>query len=214
MRTGVIAKKLGMSLLFDKSGKKESITLLQIENCQVVAHKTLDRDGYEALVVGSGEKKISKVSKPMKQMFIKSKIAPKIVLKEFRIASANFLEIGTDITAEHFTVGQFVDISGKTIGKGFAGSMKRHNFAGLEASHGVSISHRAHGSTGGRQDPGRVFKNKKMAGHMGDSNVTLQNLSVVGVDPERNILMIKGAVPGSKGKYVYVKDAIKKTIAH
>jgi large subunit ribosomal protein L3 len=211
MRTGLIAKKIGMSSIFNEKGERATVTFLQIKDCQVVGHKTIEKDGYNALVVGVEDKKLSKVTKPMKQVFANAKVNPKKKIKEFRIADNCFLDIGFEIQVDHFTLGQFVDVVGTSIGKGFAGGMKRHNFRGLEASHGVSVSHRSHGSTGGRQDPGRVFKNKKMAGHMGCVRVTVQNLRVVGVDGSKGVIMISGNIPGSKGSYVYVQDAVKKT---
>jgi large subunit ribosomal protein L3 len=211
MRTGLIARKIGMSSIFNEKGERATVTFLQIKDCQVVGHKTVEKDGYNALVVGIEDKKLSKVTKPMKQVFANVKVHPKKKLKEFRIAGDCFLDVGAEIQVNHFALGQFVDVAGTSIGKGFAGSMKRHNFRGLEASHGVSVSHRSHGSTGGRQDPGRVFKNKKMAGHMGSVRVTIQNLKVVGSDESKGVIMISGNVPGSKGSYVYVQDAVKKT---
>ena len=209
-RTGIIAEKLGMSSLFNESGQLLPVTLLKVDNCQVIGHRTSEKNGYSAVILGAANKKPSRESKAMKAVFAASKVEPKKHLKEFRISEDLFVEVGVELKADHFAVGQFVDVEGTSIGKGFAGGMKRHNFRGLEASHGVSVSHRSHGSTGGRQDPGRVFKNKKMAGHMGDVQVTQQNLEVVGVDIENSILMIKGAVPGHKGAIVYVADAIKK----
>ena len=211
MRTGLIARKIGMSSIFNEKGERVTVTFLQIKDCQVVGHKTVEKDGYNALVVGIEDKKLSKVTKPMKQVFANVKVHPKKKLKEFRIAGDCFLDVGAEIQVNHFALGQFVDVAGTSIGKGFAGSMKRHNFRGLEASHGVSVSHRSHGSTGGRQDPGRVFKNKKMAGHMGSVRVTIQNLKVLGSDESKGVIMISGNVPGSKGSYVYVQDAVKKT---
>lgn len=212
MRTGLIAKKIGMSSIFNEKGERTTVTFLQIEDCQVVGQKTQERDGYNALVVGVKDKKLSKVTKPMRQVFANANVAPKQKLKEFRISASSFIDIGSTLRVDHFVVGQFVDVVGTTIGKGFAGSMKRHNFRGLEASHGVSVSHRSHGSTGGRQDPGKVFKNKKMAGHMGSTRVTIQNLKIVDTNIEKGIIIVSGNVPGSKGYYVYIKDAIKKTI--
>ncbi|HJD57174.1 MAG TPA: 50S ribosomal protein L3 [Rickettsia endosymbiont of Sericostoma sp.] len=212
MRTGLIARKIGMSSIFNEKGERTTVTFLQVEDCQVVGQKTQERDGYNALVVGVKDKKLSKVTKPMRQVFANANVAPKQKLKEFRISASFFIDIGSTLRVDHFVVGQFVDVVGTTIGKGFAGSMKRHNFRGLEASHGVSVSHRSHGSTGGRQDPGKVFKNKKMAGHMGSTRVTIQNLKIVDTNIEKGIIIVSGNVPGSKGSYVYIKDAIKKTI--
>jgi large subunit ribosomal protein L3 len=213
MRTGLIAKKIGMSSIFNEKGERITVTFVQVEDCQVVGQKTFEKNGYDALVIGVKDKKLSKTTKPMKQVFANAKVAPKERLKEFRISNQSFIDIGASLTVEHFIVGQFVDVTGITIGKGFAGGMKRHNFRGLEASHGVSVSHRSIGGTGGRQDPGRVFKGKKMAGHMGDVSVTVQNLRIVATDINKGIIMISGNIPGSKGCYVYIKDAIKKTVA-
>lgn len=210
MRTGLIAKKVGMSSMFTEQGERLTLTLLQLEDCQVIGHKTLDRDGYNAVVLGSTIAKTSKVAKPQKKLYADAKLEPRKLLKEFRVSEDAQVAVGTDIKPSHFKVGQYIDVSGRSIGKGFAGAMKRHNFRGLEATHGVSISHRSHGSTGQCQDPGKVFKGKKMAGHMGDRNCTIQNLRVVEIDDENNILIVSGNVPGSKGKYVLVKDAVKK----
>ncbi len=210
MRTGLIAKKVGMSSMFTEQGERLTLTLLQLEDCQVIGHKTLDRDGYNAVVLGSTIAKASKVAKPQKKLYADAKLEPRKMLKEFRVSEDAQVAVGTDIKPSHFKVGQYIDVSGRSIGKGFAGAMKRHNFRGLEATHGVSISHRSHGSTGQCQDPGKVFKGKKMAGHMGDRNCTIQNLRVVEIDDENNVLIVSGNVPGSKGKYVLVKDAVKK----
>jgi large subunit ribosomal protein L3 len=212
MRTGLIAKKLGMSSMFTDKGERITLTFLQLEDLQVVGQKTSERDGYNAVVLGSTLKKASKVSKSMKTVFANAKVEPRRLLKEFRVSEENMLEIGADVKASHFQTGQYIDVSGRSIGKGFAGGMKRHNFAGLEASHGVSVSHRSHGSVGQCQDPGKVFKGKKMAGHMGDENVTVQNLRVVEVDVEKGLVVVSGNVPGSKGKYVFIKDAVKKAV--
>lgn len=210
MRTGLIAKKLGMSSMFTEQGERITLTLLQLEDCQVVGQKNVSRDGYNAVVLGSTLKKPSKVSKSMRKVFADAKVEPRAVLKEFRVSEDNLLAIGSEVKANHFRVGQFVDVTGRSIGKGFAGGMKRHNFRGLEASHGVSVSHRAHGSTGQCQDPGKVFKGKKMAGHLGDEVVTIQNLKVMQVDDANGVIIVSGNVPGSKGKYVFLKDAVKK----
>ncbi len=210
MRSGVIAKKLGMTRLFMEDGKQIPVTVLQMDNVQVVAQKTSDKDGYSAVQLGAGSVKAKNVSKPMRGHFAAAKVEPKRKLVEFRVAADNLIEVGAEITADHYLEGQYVDVAGTSIGKGFAGAMKRHNFGGLRASHGVSISHRSHGSTGQCQDPGKVFKGKKMAGHMGAARVTTQNLQVVKTDVERGLLMIKGAVPGSKGGWVTIKDAVKK----
>lgn len=212
MRTGLIAKKLGMSSMFTEQGDRITLTFLQLEDLQVVGQKTVERDGYNAVVLGSTIKKASKVSKSMKKVFANAKVEPRQILKEFRVSEGNMLEVGTELKATHFEPGQYVDVSGRSIGKGFAGVMKRHNFGGLEATHGVSISHRSHGSTGQCQDPGKVFKGKKMAGHLGDANVTIQNLQIVEIDEEKGVVIVSGNVPGSKGKYVFVKDAVKKAI--
>jgi len=185
MRTGLIAKKIGMSSMFTDQGDRITLTFLQVEDCQVVGHKTIAKDGYNALVLGAVLKKPSKVSKSMKKVFANAKVEPRDVLKEFRVSEDNLLEVGTEIKPSHYEIGQYVDVSGRSIGKGFAGVMKRHNFGGLEATHGVSISHRSHGSTGQCQDPGKVFKGKKMAGHLGDKNVTIQNLQVIDRDEEK-----------------------------
>lgn len=212
MRTGIIAKKLGMSSMFTEKGERITLTFLQMDNCQVVGHKTMAKDGYVALVLGAVLKKASKVSKSMKTVFANAKVEPRAILKEFRVDEENLLSVGSEVKPTHYKIGQYIDVSGRSIGKGFAGGMKRHNFRGLEATHGVSISHRSHGSTGQCQDPGKVFKGKKMAGHMGDRSVTIQNLQVVKIDEEKGLLIVSGNVPGSKGSYVFVKDAVKKAI--
>lgn len=210
MRSGVIAKKLGMTRLFLEDGKQVPVTVLQMDNVQVVAQRTSDKDGYSAVQLGTGTVKAKNVSKPMRGHFAAAKVEPKRKLTEFRVAPENMIDVGEELTADHYFAGQFVDVAGTSIGKGFAGAMKRHNFGGLRASHGVSISHRSHGSTGQCQDPGKVFKGKKMAGHMGAARVTTQNLQVMKTDADRGLIMIKGAVPGSKGGWVTVKDAVKK----
>lgn len=212
MRIGLIAKKMGMSSMFTEQGQRITLTFLQLEDCQVVGQKTTSKDGYNAVVLGSTLKKASKVSKPLKQVFANANVEPRALLKEFRVTEDNMLPVGTEVKASHFKTGQFIDITGRSIGKGFAGGMKRHNFRGLEASHGVSVSHRSHGSTGQCQDPGKVFKGKKMAGHLGDENVTIQNLKIVATDDEKGIIIVSGNVPGSKGKYVFIKDAVKKAM--
>jgi large subunit ribosomal protein L3 len=209
MRTGVIARKIGMSSYFEKNGNKVPVTLVQVQNCQVVGHRTVVANGYNSLVVGAEDVKPSKVSKSLRVIYNNLQIEPKRVVREFRIAEDAFVEVGKFLTVSHFVVGQLVDIVGTSIGKGFAGGMKRHNFRGLEESHGVSVSHRSHGSTGACQDPGRVFKNKKMAGHLGDERVTKQNLKIVDIDVENNILVVKGSVPGAKGAILTVSDAVK-----
>ena len=210
MRSGIIAKKLGMTRLFMEDGRQVPVTVLQMENLQVVAQRTADRDGYSAVQLGAGNAKAKNTSKPMRGHFARANVAPKRRLVEFRVAPENMIDVGAEITADHFISGQYVDVAGTSIGKGFAGAMKRHNFGGLRASHGVSVSHRSHGSTGQCQDPGRVFKGKKMAGHMGAARVTVQNLEVVRTDADRGLIMIKGAVPGSKGGWVTVRDAVKR----
>ena len=210
MRSGVIAKKLGMTRLFMEDGEQVPVTVLQMENVQVVSQRTADRDGYTAVQLGAGVAKAKRTSKAMRGHFAVAKVEPKRKIAEFRVSADNLIEVGAEITADHYLEGQYVDIAGTSIGKGFAGAMKRHNFGGLRATHGVSVSHRSHGSTGQCQDPGKVFKGKKMAGHMGAVRVTTQNLQVVKADAERGLLMIKGAVPGSKGGWVTIKDSVKK----
>jgi large subunit ribosomal protein L3 len=212
MRSGVIAKKVGMTRLFMEDGKQIPVTVLQLENLQVVDQRTAERDGYTAVQLGAGSAKAKRTSQAMRGHFAKANVAPKRKLAEFRVTEDNLIEIGAEISAEHYVSGQKVDIAGTTIGKGFAGAMKRHNFGGLRATHGVSISHRSHGSTGQCQDPGKVFKGKKMAGHMGAVRVTTQNLEVVKTDADRGLIMVKGAVPGSKGGWVTIKDAVKKKL--
>ena len=213
LRTGVIAKKLGMTRLFLEDGRQVPVTVLQLDNLQVVAQRTNETDGYVAVQLGAGEAKAKRVSAPMRGHFAKANVAPKKKIVEFRVAEENLIPVGEEIIAAHYFAGQFVDIAGTSIGKGFAGAMKRHNFGGLRASHGVSISHRSHGSTGQCQDPGKVFKGKKMAGHLGAVRVTTQNLQVVRTDAERGLIMVKGSVPGSKGGWVTIKDAVKKPLA-
>ncbi len=212
MRSGIIAKKVGMTRLFMEDGKQVPVTVLQLDNLQVVSNRTSDKDGYTAVQLGAGSAKAKRTSKAMRGHFAAAKVEPKRKIAEFRVSEDNLINVGEEISAEHFLEGQKVDVSGTSIGKGFAGAMKRHNFGGLRASHGVSISHRSHGSTGQCQDPGKVFKGKKMAGHMGAAKVTTQNLEVVKTDADRGLIMIKGAVPGSKGGWVTVKDAVKKKL--
>ncbi len=212
MRSGVIAQKVGMTRVFTDAGEHVPVTVLKVDNCQVVAHRTKDKNGYTALQLGVGKAKVKNVSKAERGRFAVAKVEPKRKVAEFRVTEDAVIPVGAEITADHFVTGQFVDVTGTSIGKGFAGAMKRHNFGGLRASHGVSISHRSHGSTGGRQDPGKVFKNKKMAGHLGDERVTTQNLRVVRTDPERGLIMILGAVPGAKGGWVMVRDAVKRKL--
>ncbi|GAA4213121.1 50S ribosomal protein L3 [Sphingomonas endophytica] len=209
MRTGVIAKKMGMTRLFQDDGRHVPVTVLQIEALQVIARRENDRDGYTAVQLGAGVAKAKNVAKPQRGHFGKAEVEPKAIVHEFRVTEDNLLDVGAELSADHYVAGQLVDIQGRTQGKGFAGAMKRWNFGGLRATHGVSVSHRSHGSTGNRQDPGRVFKNKKMAGHMGDKNRTQQNLEIVGTDVERGLIFVKGSVPGSKGGWLFVKDAIK-----
>ena len=210
MRTGLIAQKKGMTRIFDEDGRVVPVTVLEMNNCQVVDQRTMDRDGYTAVQLGVANAKSSRVTKPMLGHFAKNKVEPKQKVAEFRVSPENLVEIGAELGANHFIEGQFVDVCGTSIGKGFAGSMKRHNFGGMRASHGVSVSHRAHGSTGQCQDPGKVFKGKKMAGHMGNTRVTTQSLKVVALDVEAGLILVKGAVPGSKNGWVYVTDAEKK----
>lgn len=210
MRSGVIAKKLGMTRLFLEDGKQVPVTVLQLDALQVVAQRTADKDGYTAVQLGAGTAKVSRTTAAQRGHFAKASVAPKRKLAEFRVSPDNLIEVGAEITADHYLAGQFVDVAGTSIGKGFAGAMKRHNFGGLRASHGVSVSHRSHGSTGQCQDPGKVFKGKKMAGHMGAARVTTQNLQVVRTDAARGLIMIKGAVPGAAGGWVTIKDAAKK----
>ncbi len=210
MRTGLIAKKLGMTSVYTEEGVETPVTVLQVENCQVVAHKTVAKDGYNALQLGVGAAKVKNVTKSLRGHYAKAKVEPKRKLAEFRVAENAVVEVGAEIVPSHFVPGQFVDVVGNTIGKGFAGVMKRHNFAGLEATHGVSVSHRSHGSTGQRQDPGRVFKGKKMAGHMGTVQITTQNLQIVSVDDDRGLILVKGSVQGAENGYILVKDACKK----
>jgi large subunit ribosomal protein L3 len=209
MRTGVIARKVGMTRLFTDEGVHVPVTVLALENCQVVAQKTDERDGYVALQLGSGTAKAKNLSKPERGHFGKAEVEPKARLAEFRVAADALLDVGATLSAAHFVPGQMVDVTGDTQGKGFAGAMKRWGFGGLRATHGVSVSHRSHGSTGNRQDPGRVFKNKKMAGHMGASQRTQQNLEVVLTDAERDLIFVRGSVPGSKGAWLLVRDSVK-----
>ena len=210
MRTGLIAQKLGMTRLFSDEGNHVAVTVLRVDNCQVVAQRTQDRDGYTALQLGIGAAKVKNVTQPQRGHFAKAKVEPKAKLAEFRVSDDALVPVGTEITAGHFLPGQYVDVTGTSIGKGFAGGMKRHHFSGLRASHGVSVSHRSLGSTGQRQDPGKTFKNKEMAGQLGNKRVTTKSLEVVAADAERGLLMIKGAVPGSERGYVLVKDAVKR----
>jgi len=210
MRTGLIAEKLGMSRLLTEKGEHIPITLLKVDDCQVIATRTAEKNGYTAVQVGVGKAKVNRVSKGLRGHFAKAKVEPKKKVVEFRVAEDALLSPGDQVSVEHFLAGQYVDVTGTSIGKGFAGVMKRHNFGGLRASHGVSVSHRSHGSTGQRQDPGKVFKGKKMAGHMGARRVTVQNLEIVLTDAVRGLIGIRGAVPGCDGGYVLIRDAVKK----
>ncbi|NRB20285.1 MAG: 50S ribosomal protein L3 [Rhodobacteraceae bacterium] len=210
MRSGIIAKKVGMTRLFMEDGKQIPVTVLQLENLQVVAQRTNEKDGYTAVQLGAGKAKVKRTSQAMRGHFAAANVEPKRKVAEFRVSADALIEVGAEISAEHYLAGQKVDVSGTSIGKGFQGAMKRWNFKGLRATHGVSVSHRSHGSTGQCQDPGKVFKGKKMAGHMGSARVTTQNLEVVKTDADRGLVFIKGAVPGSKGGWVTVKDSVKK----
>jgi large subunit ribosomal protein L3 len=211
-RTGLIARKLGMTRLFAEDGRHLPVTVLQLDQCQVVAVRTKDKDGYTAVQLGAGKVKVKNLTKPVRGHYAKAKVEPKKRLVEFRVSDDAVLQVGAELAATHFVNGQFVDVAGISVGKGFQGAMRRWNFAGLEASHGVSISHRSHGSTGGRQDPGRTFKNKKMAGHWGVDRVTTQNLKVVATDPDKGLIMISGSVPGPEGGWVEITDAVKRKL--
>ena len=213
MRTGLIAEKVGMSRLFNEAGDSIPVTILKVDNCQVVAHKTTEKNGYVALQLGYGQARPNSVSKSMRGVFAAASVEPKKKLAEFRVSEDQLLPVGEELKASHFAVGQFVDVAGFSLGKGFAGCMKRWNFKGLRASHGVSVSHRSGGSTGQRQDPGKVFKGKKMAGRLGGERVTVQSLTVMAVDDVAGLLFVRGAVPGVKGAYIYVQDAVKKATA-
>ena len=212
MRTGLIAKKLGMTRIYREDGTHVPVTVMQIDNCQVLGQRTAETSGYTALQLGAGEKKAKRVNRAERGQFAAVNVAPKAKVAEFRVSEDNMIDIGAELSAEHFVPGQKVDVTGETIGKGFAGAMKRHNFGGLRATHGVSVSHRSHGSTGQRQDPGRVFKGKKMAGHMGAKQRTTQNIEVVRIDAGRNLVLLKGAIPGPKGGWVLIRDAIKREL--
>ena len=211
MRSGVLALKVGMTRIFTDAGEHVPVTVLKLDNLQVLSHRTVEKNGYTAVQLGAGTRKASRLTKADRANFAKAEVEPKRKLAEFRVSPDNLIEIGAEITANHFVPGQFVDVTGTSQGKGFQGAMKRWNFSGLRATHGVSVSHRSHGSTGQRQDPGKVFKGKKMAGHMGDDRITTQNLVVAKVDVARGLVMVRGAVPGSKGGWVLVRDAVKKT---
>lgn len=212
MRSGVIAQKVGMTRVFTDAGEHIPVTVLKLDGCQVVAHRTKEKNGYTAVQVGIGRAKVKNVSKAERARFAVANVEPKMKLVEFRVPEESLIPVGAEITADHFVVGQFVDVTGTTIGKGFAGAMKRWNFGGLRASHGVSISHRSHGSTGGRQDPGKTFKNKKMAGHLGVERVTTQNLRVVQTDVDRGLVLVEGSVPGHAGGYIFIRDAVKRAL--
>ncbi|WP_019222541.1 50S ribosomal protein L3 [Bartonella rattaustraliani] len=212
MRSGVIAQKLGMTRVYNDAGEHVPVTVLRLENCQVVAQRTVEKNGYTAVQLGVGFSKVKNTSQALRGHFAKASVEPKAKVAEFRVSPENLLDIGTEITVEHFVPGQRVDVTGTSIGKGFAGVMKRHNFGGHRASHGNSITHRAHGSTGQCQDPGRVFKGKKMAGHMGQVRVTTQNIEVVSTDVERGLILVRGAVSGSKGAWILMRDAVKKPL--
>ncbi len=209
MRCGLIAKKLGMTRVWNNEGSKQPITVLHLDSVVVTGLRTMEKDGYVAVQLGGGIRKLSRTSKPLIGQFSKAEIAPRQILKEFRVDESALLKVGDELSPSHFVVGQKVDVTGISIGKGFAGGMKRHNFGGLRASHGVSVSHRSHGSTGQNQDPGKVFKGKKMAGHMGQRQITTQNLSVIGMDEAKNLLFVQGSVPGAKNGWVMIKDAVK-----
>jgi len=212
MRTGVIAKKLGMTRFFDEAGSHVPVTVLSLEGCQVVGQRTAEKDGYVALQLGAGAKKPKNTTKALRGHFAKAQVEPKRTVAEFRVSEDNLIDVGAEITANHFVPGQKIDVTGTTVGKGFAGAMKRWNFGGMRATHGVSVSHRAHGSTGNRQDPGRTFPGKKMAGHLGQETVTTLNLTVWRVDAERGLILVKGAVPGSEGSFVKIRDAVKSAL--
>lgn len=212
MRSGLIAQKVGMTRIFAEDGAHVPVTVLKVDTVKVVSTRSEEKDGYDAVQLGYGLAKVKNVSKAQRGHFAKAKVEPSKKLVEFRVSKDAMLEVGAELSAAHFIPGQYVDVTGTTIGKGFAGGMKRHNFRGLEASHGVSVSHRSHGSTGNRQDPGKVFKNKKMAGHMGDVQVTTQSLTVVSTDADRGLIMVKGAVPGADGGWVLVRDAVKRKL--
>ena len=212
MRSGLIAQKVGMTRIFTEDGTHVPVTVLKVDTCQVVSTRSVEKDGYVAVQLGAGAAKVKNVAKPVRGQFAAAKVEPKKKVVEFRVDAENVLDVGVELSAAHFLAGQFVDVTGTSIGKGFAGAMKRHNFRGLEATHGVSVSHRSHGSTGQRQDPGKVFKGKKMAGHMGDVQVTTQNLKVVSTDAERGLILVKGSVPGAEGSWVLVRDAVKRKL--
>jgi large subunit ribosomal protein L3 len=209
MRTGLIAKKVGMTRVYSDDGEHVPVTVMALEGCQVVGHRTEEKNGYVALQLGAGARKLKNVSKADRGQFAKANVEPKMKVAEFRVDADKMVDVGAEFSPAHFQVGQLVDVTGVTVGKGFAGAMKRHNFGGLRATHGVSVSHRSHGSTGQRQDPGRVFKGKRMAGHMGAAQRTTQNVQVVRIDEERGLILLKGAVPGPKGGWVAIRDAVR-----
>lgn len=209
MRSGIIAQKMGMTRIFTDGGEHVPVTVLKIDSCKVVAHRTQEKNGYTALQLGAGLAKVKNVSRAERGHFAVANVEPSCTVVEFRVSPENLIEVGAELTADHFVAGQLVDVTGTSIGHGFAGVMKRHNFGGLRASHGVSVSHRSHGSTGQRQDPGKVFKGKKMAGHYGAARITTQNLQVVRTDVGRGLVMVRGAVPGAKGGWVLLRDAVK-----
>lgn len=209
MRTGLLAKKIGMTRIIRDSGEMVPVSVLHVESCQVTAQRTVEKDGYTAVQLGAGERKAKNISKALRGQLAKANVEPKAKIGEFRVPADALLDVGAELSASHFVPGQLVDVAGVTTGKGFAGAMKRHGFGGLRATHGVSVSHRSHGSTGQRQDPGKVFKGKKMAGHMGATRITTQNLEVVAIDEEDNLIMVKGAVPGHKGTWLEIRDAVK-----
>jgi large subunit ribosomal protein L3 len=212
MRSGLLAQKVGMTRIFTDAGEHVPVTVLKLENCQVVAHRTQEANGYTALQLGAGSRKVKNVTRAQRGHFAKAQVEPKAKLVEFRVSADNLIDVGAELTADHFVTGQFVDVTGTSIGKGFTGAMKRWNFGGLRATHGVSVSHRSHGSTGNRQDPGKTFAGKKMAGHYGDERVTTQNLQVVRTDVERGLILVRGAIPGSKGGWVMLRDSVKKPL--
>jgi len=212
MRSGLIAKKVGMTRVFTDTGDHVPVTVLRVESCQVVAVRNDEANGYNALQLGAGTAKVSRVSKPMRGHFAKANVEPKKKLVEFRVSADALVDVGAELVPSHFADGQYVDVTGTSIGKGFAGAMKRHNFSGLRASHGVSISHRSHGSTGQCQDPGKVFKGKKMAGHLGDKRVTVQSQLIVSTDDDRGLILVHGAVPGAKNGWVTIKDSVKRKL--
>ncbi|RFC66104.1 50S ribosomal protein L3 [Fulvimarina endophytica] len=212
MRSGVIAQKVGMTRIYNDAGEHVPVTVLKVENLQVVGQRTQDKNGYTAVQVGAGLAKVKNTSKAMRGVFAQAQVEPKRKLVEFRVSEDNMIDVGAEITADHFVEGQMVDVTGTSIGKGFAGAMKRHNFGGMRATHGVSVSHRAHGSTGQNQDPGKVFKGKRMAGHMGQVRVTTQNLQIVRTDADKGLILVRGAVPGSKGGWIEIRDAVKASL--